>query len=107
MVIAEISADMLLIILLGMQVLVMVVGAVIAYLVKQGKLDAKTVEDAKGIAGALAGAIDTFKGTNPDASKTLLQNVVANVGDKKPVLDAFLKTMNLNKPTNGETKETG
>ena len=103
MVSAEISASTLQLLVIGGNLLVLIVGAIIAYLVKKGQLDVSTVENTKSIANAMAGAIDTLKGVDPGAAKTLLQDVVTNVGDKKPVLDAFLKVMNLNKPANEET----
>ena len=106
MVIAEVSADTMLLLILALKVLILVIGGILAYLVKKGHIDGKTVENSKDMANALAGAIDKFKGADPDAAKFLLRDVVSNIGDKKPVLDAFLKAMNLNAPNGKKPKET-
>lgn len=86
------------IIILALQAVLLVGGAVVAYLVKKGKVDRKTIEDSKKIANVLAGAVDVLKETNPVIAAKHIKEILGRVGEDKPILDAFLKSMNLNKP---------
>ena len=86
------------IVILALQVVLMAGGAFVAYLVKKGKIDQKTVEESKRVANWLAGTLDELKGMNPDAASKYINRLLEKVGDDKPLLDAFLKAMNLNKP---------
>ena len=86
------------IIILALQVVLLLGGAVVAYLVKQGKVDKETVDKAQKIANALAGSVDVLKETDPAAAEQHIKEILARIGTDKPVLDAFLKVMNLNPP---------
>jgi len=86
------------IIILALQVILMVGGGIVAYLVKQGKVDRETVEESKRVATWLTGTLDDLKGLDPDAAKKYIDALLEKVGDDKPLLDAFLKAMDHNKP---------
>jgi hypothetical protein len=84
-----------------LQLLILIIGAIIAWMVRRGWLDRKTVEDAKDIAKATTAGIDKLKEIDPEAATHVLKEVLSRIGVKKGVLDAFLKEMNLNKPRTG------
>lgn len=86
------------IVILALQVALLVGGAVVAYLVKKGKIDRETVDDSKKIANTLAGSVDVLKETDPEAAEKHIKEILARIGEDKPMLDAFLKAMNLNPP---------
>lgn len=83
---------------LVLQIIVIVGGAIVAYMVRKGWIDRKTVDDTKDIANSLAAAGDKLKDLDPVAAEKFVEAVLEKIGDKKPVLDAFLKAMNHNKP---------
>jgi hypothetical protein len=81
-----------------LQLLILVVGLLGAYLVRKGLVDRKTVEDTKTIAGAITTAVDKVKLDDPDVGKKITGKIVEAIGENKPILDAFLKATNLNQP---------
>lgn len=90
---------------LVLQILVLLISALIACMVRKGWLDRKTVEDAKDIANATATGIDKLKDFDPTSASMVLREVVSKIGDKKGVLDAFLKSVNLNAPKGADDGE--
>jgi hypothetical protein len=81
-----------------LQIVILVLGLIGAYLAKKGLIDRKDLEDSKAIARDLAASVDELKQKDPDAAAKLIGEILTRIGDRKPVLDEFLKIMNLNKP---------
>lgn len=107
MILAEISISGDALLTLVLNALILIVGGVLAYLVKKGHINAKTVEDTKEIANAMAVSIDKLKKMEPEAAKKLLQELIGEIGEKKQNLDAFLKSRNLNRPDDETTEPSG
>jgi len=89
-----------------LQVAVLLLTLLIAYLAKKGLIDKDTVnklqeenKNVTNIAKAATSAIDKLKAVDKGAAGVVTREVVSNLGqDKKPILDLFLKSFNLNKP---------
>lgn len=82
-----------------LQVVIIALGLLAAYLAKKGLIDRKDFDETKNIASNLAASIDRLKDEDPDAAAKLIAEILERVGEKKPILDEFLKRMNLNPPT--------
>jgi len=84
-----------------LQIVILILGLIGAYLAKKGLIDRKDLEDSKAIARDLAASVDELKTKDPNAAGKLIGEILERIGDRKPVLDEFLKIMNLNKPHKG------
>ena len=81
-----------------LQIVIIVLGLVAAYLAKKGLIDRKDFDRAKDIASSLAASVDKLKLDDPVAAAKLIEDILVRFGKDKPVLDEFLKKMNLNSP---------
>ena len=81
-----------------LQIVIIVLGLIGAYLAKRGLIDRKDFDRAKDIASSLAASVDKLKLDDPRAAKKLIEDILIRFGKDKPVLDEFLKKMNLNAP---------
>lgn len=84
-----------------LQIVILILGLIGAYLAKKGLIDRKDLEDSKAIARDLAASVDELKTKDPNAAGKLIGEILERIGDRKPVFDEFLKIMNLNKPHKG------
>lgn len=81
-----------------LQLVILIVGIVAAILAKKGLIDRKDLDDTKKLATDFAASIDRLKDEDPDAAAKVISEILSRVKDKKPLLDAFLNEVNLNRP---------